>query len=99
MVNQINDSSGVKTIKLDSQLKAKNQQNNAPAAESTVSTDSVNFSSTSKQLDSIKASLMNEPQVDSAKVAHFKAQIASGNYQVNSGAIANKMVHNSLEPA
>ena len=99
MVNQINDSAGLKAMDLDSRLKTRNHKNNEPVAESTVASDSVNFSDISKQLDSIKASLKEVPEVDAKKVAHFKAEIAAGNYQINSNAIASKFLHNNFETA
>lgn len=93
MVNKIHDS-GIKTIEYDGSLKARNQAKKESVPENTVSADKVNISEISKQLEAIKASFKDMPEVDSIKVAHFKAQIEAGNYQINSGDIANKMLHN-----
>ena len=94
MVNQINDSSGMKAMDLN-RLNTKDRQKKEPVAEQPAATsDNVNFSETSKQLEAVKSSLKDIPEVDASKVAHFKTQIASGNYQINSNAIANKILNN-----
>jgi flagellar biosynthesis anti-sigma factor FlgM len=101
MVNQINDSTGVKAMDLDSRLKTRTRESKEPVAEHIASSenDSVNISDISKHLESIKASFKDVSEVDSKKVSHFKAVIAEGKYQIDSSAIAQKMVHNNLELA
>lgn len=94
MVNQINDSAGLKALELNNRVKAKDQDKKNPVAENNALPDSVNFSDVSKQLDSVKASLKDVPEVDQQKVLHFKAEIASGNYQINSNTIAQNMLNN-----
>ncbi|MCL5272005.1 MAG: flagellar biosynthesis anti-sigma factor FlgM [Gammaproteobacteria bacterium] len=93
MVNQINDSAGMKHIDSDSRLKAK-QEARQSSTESTVTSDHVNLSDTSKQLEALKASLRDIPEINEARVLYFKAEIISGNYQVNSNKIAMSMFNN-----
>lgn len=94
MVNQIHDSAGLKTMEIDSHFKAKNREKQGPVAENNAPTDKVNLSEVSKQLEAIKTSFKDIPEVDPMKVAHFKAEIAAGNYQINSNDIAEKMLNN-----
>ncbi|NCN27015.1 flagellar biosynthesis anti-sigma factor FlgM [bacterium] len=46
----------------------------------------------SQALDTIK----NTPDVRAEKVAALKAKVASGSYKVDSGALADKMINDSL---
>jgi negative regulator of flagellin synthesis FlgM len=94
MVNQINDSAGMKTIELN-RLNTRDRQKKEPVAEQPyAASDNVNFSEASKQLEALKTSLKDIPEVDAQKVAHFKAEIAAGNYQINSNEIAKRMLNN-----
>lgn len=94
MVNQINDSAHLKPIDADSRLKP-NQQ---VRAEQTINhpslNDNVHFSNASKQLDSLKSALKISPEVNEARVAYFKNELASGHYQPNSNKIALNMLNN-----
>ena len=100
MVNKINDSVSLKPIEIDSRLKTKSQETKGPIVGNAPSSqDSVNFSDTSKQLEALKASFANAPEVDSVRVSHFKNEIASGNYQINSAQIAKNMSGAILETA
>lgn len=93
MVNQINDSAGMKAIDLN-RVNAKERQRKEPVAEQpAAASDNVNFSEASKQVETIKASLKDIPEVDAQKVAHFKAEIAAGNYHINSNEIAKRMLN------
>lgn len=98
MVNQINDSGNMKPIEQDSRLKAKSKETEQPAVENAAIADSVSFSDTSKQLEAIKASFKDIPEVNEARVSKFKMDIEAGNYQIDSNQIARKML-NSLEMA
>lgn len=101
MVNQINDSGGMKTIDLNNRVKAKGQKNQEVAEagrEPVTSNNNVNFSDVAKKLDEIKASFKGAPEVDRARVAQIKEQVDSGNYQIDSLQIAKKMLNNK-EPA
>lgn len=53
--------------------------------------DSVSLSSASLTISKIEAQLANISDVDAAKVEKIKAAVQSGNYQVNSEAIADKI--------
>lgn len=93
MVNPINESLNMNPIDLDSRLNAK-QQKAQGASENIFSQDSVSLSSTSKQLEALKASLRDEPAINEARVLYFKAEIELGNYQIHSDKIAMKMLNN-----
>jgi len=93
MVNQINDSSNMKSIDSDNRLKAR-QEAKSTLQDNSFSTDSVSLSSTSKQLEALKASLRDIPEINEARVMYFKAEIQSGNYQINSDKIARGMLNN-----
>ncbi|WP_298622937.1 flagellar biosynthesis anti-sigma factor FlgM [uncultured Legionella sp.] len=94
MVNQINDSANMKHIDSDNRLKAKQQESKHSSIENTVSVDNVNLSDTSKQLEALKASLKDIPEINEARVLYFKAEINSGSYQINSNKIAMNMFQN-----
>lgn len=94
MVNQINDSAGLKHLDSDSRLKAKQQEARQSLTESTMTYDRVNLSDTSKQLEALKASLQDVPEINEARVLYFKAEINSGSYQINSNKIAMNMFSN-----
>ncbi len=89
MVNPINDTAKLKSLDSDSRLKA--QQKETKGTENTSFLDSVSFSNTSKQLDALKASLRDIPEINEARVAYFKAEIESGNYEIHSDKIARNM--------
>jgi negative regulator of flagellin synthesis FlgM len=93
MVNQINDSGGMKPIDSDNRMKAKPQAIKASVAETATTSDNVSFSDTSKQLEAIKVSFKDIPEVNQTRVSHFKAEIEAGNYQINSDKIASRMLN------
>ena len=68
---------------------------NKPASPSpdTSTRDSVSLSSTAQNLAKIETELKSLPDVDQSKVDAIKAQIASGDYQVNSQNLAQKMLN------
>ncbi|KTD48141.1 flagellar biosynthesis anti-sigma factor FlgM [Legionella quateirensis] len=99
MVNHINDSANMKPIESDSRLKAKSQEAQHFAPDNNaVSIDNVNLSDTSRQLEALKASLQDVPEINEARVLYFKAEINSGSYQINSNNIAKNMF-NTVEMA
>ncbi|VUD56484.1 hypothetical protein TDB9533_02139 [Thalassocella blandensis] len=57
------------------------------------SADSVSLSSQGQAIAKIEANLVNSSEVDEAKVAQIKAAITSGRYNIDSGAIAEKMMN------
>ncbi|HAT2148025.1 TPA: flagellar biosynthesis anti-sigma factor FlgM [Legionella pneumophila] len=95
MVNQINDSANLRHIDMDNRINAKHKEAKSPALENN-SADSVNLSSTSKQLEALKASLKDLPEINEARVLYFKAEIQSGQYEIDSSKIAHGML-NSVE--
>lgn len=92
MVNQINDATGMKSIDADNRLKAKPQESKEPVADNRSFMDTVSISNTSKQLEALKASLQDVPEINEARVLYFKAEIQSGNYQINNDRIARSMM-------
>ncbi|HAT1658993.1 TPA: flagellar biosynthesis anti-sigma factor FlgM [Legionella pneumophila] len=93
MVNQINDSANLRHIDMDNRINAKQKEVKSPILENN-SADSVNLSSTSKQLEALKASLKDLPEINEARVLYFKAEIESGQYQIDSSKIAHGMLNN-----
>lgn len=93
MVNQINDTAGIKSIDSESRLKAKQQEAKEVETEHSPLTYKVSLSSTSKQLEALKASLQDVPEINEARVLYFKAELQSGNYQIHSDAIARNMLN------
>ena len=93
MFNQISDLTHIKPMDSDNRLKTKHQEA-ISFTDNTVSQDSVSISSISKQLEALKESLRDEPEVNEARVLYFKAEIQLGNYQMNNDAIAMGMLNN-----
>ena len=54
--------------------------------------DTVQLTSGAQLLSRLEQTLANSPSVDAAKVAEVKAAIAEGNYEIDSGAIADAMI-------
>lgn len=97
MVNPINDSGKMKPIDSDSRLKAKQEmaKDEPHDINPATSQDSVSLSGTSKQLEMLKASLRDVPEINAARVLYFKAEIESGKYQIDSSKIAKNMLNNT----
>lgn len=93
MVRPINEAAKSKVLEADSRLKSK-QATKDLNVESIPFLDQVNLSSTSKQLEALKASLQDVPEINEARVLYFKNEIESGNYQINSDKIAKNMLNN-----
>jgi negative regulator of flagellin synthesis FlgM len=95
MVNQINDSVNRKhIIDSDSYLKNKQQEAKGTIDDNISLFNNISLSSTSRQLEALKASLRDTPEINEARVLYFKAEIQSGNYQINSDNIAKNMLNN-----
>lgn len=93
MVNPINDL--IKPKAMESERVAKTNADEAPSfIETLTSMDSVNISSESKQLEALKASLKDVPEINEARVLYFKAEIEAGTYQIRSDKIAQNMLNN-----
>lgn len=52
----------------------------------------VELSSEGKKLDQVAQSMMSTPEVDEAKVESIKAALANGDYKIDFGNLAKKMV-------
>ena len=94
MVNPINEMTKMKPVESDNRLKTKHQESMLTNADNISSHDCVSLSSTSKQLEALKASLQDVPEINEARVLYFKAEIEMGNYEVNSDIIAMNMLNN-----
>jgi negative regulator of flagellin synthesis FlgM len=69
----------------------------APATQNQVPTeDKVDLSSQSKEMNKISETLEAAPDVRAEKVDALKKQVESGQYQVNSDAVAEKMIKEFL---
>ncbi|MCL9685607.1 flagellar biosynthesis anti-sigma factor FlgM [Legionella maioricensis] len=94
MVNQINDSGKMKSIDSDGRLKAQHPEARGAVIDNSPSSNKVSISSASKQLEALKASLQDVPEINEARVLYFKAEIQSGNYLIQSDKIARSMLNN-----
>lgn len=92
MVNPIIETANLKSIDSDNRLQSKQETKDTNTENSFL--DNVCFSSTSKQLDALKESLRDLPEINEARIAYFKAEIESGNYQIHSDKIAMNMLNN-----
>jgi negative regulator of flagellin synthesis FlgM len=71
---------------------------NAKPSGGTASSDtSVRLGTASAQLRSMKSSLDNTSVVDKEKVATIKQAISEGRFQINSGAIADRLIDSAKE--
>ena len=59
-------------------------------------TETVELSSRAKDIRQIRAALANTPDVREDKVMALKQEIENGKYQIQSEAVANKMIDESL---
>lgn len=57
----------------------------------------VNISTRAQDVKKAKEIAMSTPDIDEAKVAHFQKLIDSGQYKVNSAAVADKMIDEELK--
>jgi negative regulator of flagellin synthesis FlgM len=57
----------------------------------------VNFSATSKDVQTAKEIIASEPKVREDKVSELKAKIKSGNYTIDNEAVADKMVDSFID--
>ena len=68
-----------------------NQQDNNNVNKKTKS-DQVSISNETKEIQNIKETLENKPEIRQEKVDQIKNQIQNGNYQVDSQKIAEKII-------
>ena len=67
-------------------------QKKSVAASAIADSTKVNVSQNARDINKIKTAAHSAPDVDAAKVAHFKELIQSGKYNIDSDAIAGKML-------
>lgn len=93
MIN-IYEATNIKPVKAEGRL-ASAESESSKRSEATVSVtlDSVSLSSDSKQLQALKASLADAPEINQARVDFFKNEIESGRYEINSRSIARNMLN------
>ncbi|KTD69745.1 hypothetical protein Lsan_0193 [Legionella santicrucis] len=89
MLNSISDIAPVKTTEVEEHLKKIHEE-----VKNLVDTPSsrISINETSKQLEAIKNSLKEISEINEARVLYFKAEIALGNYQIDSDKIAMRML-------
>lgn len=95
MVHQINDAANIKHVEPDTRLKTKQNEASHTVSDNHALHDSVSLSTTSKQLEALKASLQDIPEINEARIAYFKAEIQLGNYKIHSDKIAMNLLNNA----
>jgi negative regulator of flagellin synthesis FlgM len=90
MVNPIDDSADSNSVDSENQ----NSESKWFGLDYFFSTDSSTLDNTSKELNELKASLQDEPEINAARVMYFKQEIASGNYAINSDKLADLLLCN-----
>ncbi|VEB34268.1 Homologous to negative regulator of flagellin synthesis FlgM (Anti-sigma-28 factor) [Legionella sainthelensi] len=93
MLNPISEIAPVKTIEIEEHLKKIHED---VKNLTDVPSSHVSINETSKQLEAIKNSLKEVSEINEARVLYFKAEIALGNYQIDSDKIAMKMLKEPL---
>lgn len=84
---------GVGTPKANTTQAPKNEQNaTANTASSAQSDDAVTLSNQAQALTTLKAKIDAAPDVDQAKVDAIRAQLAQGQFEVDSQSIAERML-------
>ena len=66
------------------------QKTSSPA--SATATEQVNLTNSAQKVDQVISNLSAEPIVDRQKVDEIKSALAEGRYEVNSSAIADKLI-------
>lgn len=89
------------TLELNPTESTNDLKNNAPEIDKMVTDalssfdETINLSTTSKQLEAIKKSLQDIPEINEARVLYFKTEIELGNYAVDCNQIAMNMLGNT----
>ncbi|MGB5323807.1 MAG: flagellar biosynthesis anti-sigma factor FlgM [Pseudomonadales bacterium] len=73
--------------KLAEQSRSDNS-NSAASTAGTVASDTVELSSQAQNLGRLQQALADQPEVDEARVAQLRQQVADGTYQVDANSIA-----------
>jgi negative regulator of flagellin synthesis FlgM len=88
----------VAQIQTENKIKVKkSNQAEETAAGNVAANDSVSLSSGSRDVQKIKEILLETPDIRTEKVAELKARIESGEYQVDSRQLADKMLADLLD--
>jgi negative regulator of flagellin synthesis FlgM len=77
-----------------SESTARAAQPKTTAKDATPNGVNVSLGSTTSQLRSMEGNMANAPLVDAKKVAEIKQAISEGRFQINSGAIADRLISN-----
>ena len=92
-----NDANLVQYIQQNGKVGPAERNSATPPAQNQVSPeDKVDLSSQSKEMNKISEALAVTPDVRAEKVEALKKQVESGQYQVNSDAVAEKMIKEFL---
>jgi negative regulator of flagellin synthesis FlgM len=94
-INTVNDPSSqmIQSYQRGDNLSQSVDKQAGPAA---VAAEKVDISSRAKDIQQAKAVINSLPDVRDAKVQELKTQIEQGNYKINSGRIAEKMISENL---
>ena len=96
MVKQIKESADKKPIEPDSLLNPNEPDTQGNASYCMFLQDNVSLSTTTEQLEALIATLKDIPEINSARVAYFKAEIAAGNYKMDNNKIAMKIFEDEV---
>lgn len=94
MIDKIIDIASSKVLNNVSESKNGNKaaDTKESVSKATSSEDSVELSSTAKQLDSLKKAIDNTPEVDQDRVNAVKQALEAGELKIDSNALAKKML-------
>lgn len=96
MISKVNDPSAQMIHQYQKVDSAKSEGEKPVGAGATIATERVDLSSKAKDIQKIKQILEQTPEVREEKVQELKRQIESGNYAINPGRIADRMLGESL---
>ena len=94
MTNDINGLNGAKSYQTSLRNDKSNTDNSTdnPASSSGSAEGSVKISQQARQLNDIQQTLLDTPEVDQNKVEAIRQSIESGQYEIDSHAIADKII-------
>ncbi len=91
--SQVAGSGSKSTAKtVDDASSAKANSTAAAAAGNGNTTDQVDLTSSAQKIDQVISSLSAEPIADRQKIDEIKSALAEGRYEINSAAIADKLI-------
>jgi len=96
MISKINDASTRVIQQYQKNELTKNEADKPIGAAQAAVTETVDLSTSAKDIQKIKQIVDQTPDIREEKVLELKRQIDSGNYTLNSDKIAEKMVGESL---